>query len=420
MGRMLRRENVRMIRVDNLFKIYGDNPSVAFDMLGSGISPDRIHHEIGNVVAVNNVSFEAHAEIFVIMGLSGSGKSTLLRCINRLIEPNSGDILLSDRRDGTNFVSITRCSPSELREIRRFRLSMVFQNFGLLPNRDVLSNVSFGLEVRRSEGKSERLQKSREAIEAVGLEGWENALLSQLSGGMKQRVGLARAFVTDAEVLLMDEPFSALDPLIRSQLQTHFLKLLVEKEMRDKTVIFVTHDLQEAMKLGNRIAIMEKGSFVQIGTPEEIILAPKTEYVSEFVKDVNPVPVISVRHVVMPIGSSDGSCGGMEPGRSDGRIAFQFNGDRFVVVLSDDPDTSMTCLINDRPIPVTSSFELAQNEYGRYGDDPREIVICVGSECLLEEAIIAKSHTRYPLIVCDGGKVLGIVREKDILKGIIN
>jgi glycine betaine/proline transport system ATP-binding protein len=221
------------------------------------------------------------------MGLSGSGKSTLLRCINRLIEPSKGKILI-------NGADITRMKPGDLKKLRRHKLSMVFQHFGLLPNRSVLENVAFGLEIR-GESKTEREVKAKEALQMVGLQGWENSRLHELSGGMQQRVGLARSLVVDSEILLMDEPFSALDPLIRRQLQDEFIKLRATVR---KTVVFVTHDLFEALKLGDRIAIMKDGEIVQCGTPQDIVSRPSDDYVSEFVKDVPKAKILSAESIM--------------------------------------------------------------------------------------------------------------------------
>jgi len=268
--------NKREICCKNLWKIFGPDPEKALHKASNGASKEQILEETGHVIAVKDASFEVREnEIFVVMGLSGSGKSTLVRCINRLIEPTSGEILIED-------AEIARMSDTELRELRRHKLSMVFQNFGLLPHRSVLDNIAFGLEVR-GDSRKDRRAKAFQALELVGLKGWEKSHIYELSGGMQQRVGLARALAVGPKTLLMDEPFSALDPLIRRQMQDEFLTM---SSVMEKTVIFITHDLIEALKLGDRIAIMRDGEIVQIGTPEEIVGKPADDYVSEFVKDV--------------------------------------------------------------------------------------------------------------------------------------
>lgn len=272
----------------NLWKIFGPHAESVLDAIRNGVTKEQIFQDTGHVIAVRDVSFEVREnEVFVIMGLSGSGKSTLLRCINRLIEPTRGTVFI----DGTDLAQLT---DDELKELRRCKLSMVFQNFGLLPHRSVLDNVAFGLEVR-GEGRREREEKALQALELVGLQGWEKSRIQELSGGMQQRVGLARALAVGSEILLMDEPFSALDPLIRRQMQDEFLNL---RSVVKKTVVFITHDLIEALKLGDHIAIMKDGEIVQIGTPEEIVASPANEYVEEFVKDVPRGKVISARAIM--------------------------------------------------------------------------------------------------------------------------
>ncbi|MCK4369044.1 MAG: glycine betaine/L-proline ABC transporter ATP-binding protein [Dehalococcoidales bacterium] len=269
-------EEEAKVLCQNLWKIFGPDPQQVLSNIDDGATKQEVLEETGHVIAVKDVSFEVYEnEIFVIMGLSGSGKSTLVRCINRLIEPTSGMVLI----DG---VDIAQMNNAELRQLRRHKLSMVFQNFGLLPHRSVLDNVVFGLELRR-EKRKERQKKAARAIEMVGLKGWEKSRIYELSGGMQQRVGLARSLAVDSEIILMDEPFSALDPLIRRQMQDEFINL---RSVVKKTVIFITHDLIEALKLGDRIAIMKDGEIVQIGTPEEIVSQPADDYVSEFVRDV--------------------------------------------------------------------------------------------------------------------------------------
>ena len=264
------------IEIKNLSILFGPEKMRAKRMLVAGKSKQDILKETGCTVAVRNANLKIEeGELFVIMGLSGSGKSTLLRCINRLNEPSLGEVFINGK-------NITTSSDKELLDIRRKEMAMVFQHFGLLPHRTVLSNIAFGLELQ-GVPKKERDQKAVESVALVGLKGYENQKVSELSGGMQQRVGLARAIANDPEVLLMDEAFSALDPLIRVQMQDELLKL---QEKMQKTIIFITHDLDEAIKLGDRIAIMKDGEVVQVGTPEEILTDPANHYVSRFTENV--------------------------------------------------------------------------------------------------------------------------------------
>jgi len=265
------------ISLNNVYKIFGERPDKALDMIRAGKTKSEIHSATGCSVGVNDASFEIKAgEIFVIMGLSGSGKSTLLRLLNRLIEPTAGAIKI-DGRD------ITQMSRKELIDLRRRDISMVFQSFALLPNRTVLNNASFGLEVA-GVNEAERRQKALVALKAVGLDGYEDSLPDQLSGGMKQRVGLARALASEPTILLMDEAFSALDPLIRTEMQDELVRLQSEQS---RTIVFVSHDLDEAMRIGDRICIMQNGSVIQVGTPDEIVMSPANDYVRSFFRNVD-------------------------------------------------------------------------------------------------------------------------------------
>ncbi|MGI6731978.1 MAG: quaternary amine ABC transporter ATP-binding protein [Anaerovoracaceae bacterium] len=276
------------LEVENLVKIYGSNSQKALQMLKQGASKEKILEETGSTVGVNNVSFSVkNGEVFVVMGLSGSGKSTILRCLNRLIEPTSGSIKI----DGTD---ITKLDQKELRKFRQEKTAMVFQQFALLPHRTVLSNTVYGLELQNI-SKAEREEKARRNLEMVGLGGWEDKYPDELSGGMKQRVGLARALTMDTDLLLMDEAFSALDPLIREEMQDELITL---QNKMNKTIIFITHDLNEAMKLGDRIAFLRDGELIQVGTPEEITTNPADEYVEKFVRGVDRSMVLTAKHVM--------------------------------------------------------------------------------------------------------------------------
>ena len=277
------------IEIKDLSILFGPEKAKAKKMIKQGKSKQEILKETGCTIAVRNANLEIkEGEMFVIMGLSGSGKSTLVRCINRLNEPSMGEIWLSGR-------NITSLSDKELLQIRRKEMAMVFQHFGLLPHRTVLSNIAFGLELQ-GVPKEEREKKAYESIAVVGLKGYENQRVDELSGGMQQRVGLARALANDPEVLLMDEAFSALDPLIREQMQDELLDL---QEKMKRTIVFITHDLDEAIKLGDRNAIMKDGEVVQVGTPEEILTDPANDYVTRFTESVDRGRVVTASSIML-------------------------------------------------------------------------------------------------------------------------
>ncbi|OZI73958.1 quaternary amine ABC transporter ATP-binding protein [Bordetella genomosp. 12] len=278
------------IEVKNIYKIFGPHPQKCLKAAQDGISKEALLAETGHTLGLRNISLSIdEGSIFVIMGLSGSGKSTLIRHFNRLIEPSAGQILV----DGVDVVSLNK---RDLETFRQKKMSMVFQRFGLFPHRTVLDNAAYGLAVQ-GVSRSEREQRARHWLEQVGLTGFESQYPHQLSGGMQQRVGLARALATDAEILLMDEAFSALDPLIRREMQDHLLQLQAKL---NKTIVFITHDLDEALRLGNRIAILKDGELVQEGTPEDILLSPANDYVQAFLQDVNRTKVLNAAHAVNP------------------------------------------------------------------------------------------------------------------------
>ncbi|MEI7966071.1 MAG: glycine betaine/L-proline ABC transporter ATP-binding protein [Actinomycetota bacterium] len=278
------------IELRHIWKVFGQGDgNNAIALAQGGVSRADILQQTQQTVAVRDVSFSvARGETFVVMGLSGSGKSTLIRCLARLIEPTSGQVLLG----GDDLLAM---SNDQLIDVRRGRMSMVFQHFGLFPHRKVIDNIAYGLEVQKI-NKATRLARATEVLNIVGLDGWANHYPQQLSGGMQQRVGLARALAVDPQILLFDEPFSALDPLIRKEMQDELIRL--QKTMQ-RTVVFITHDFAEALRLGDRIAIMKDGSFDQIGTPEEIVANPATPYVREFVNDVPRAKVLSVKTVTV-------------------------------------------------------------------------------------------------------------------------
>ena len=278
-----------IIAVNSVWKVFGKHPERALDPQNLGKSKAELQAELGVVIGLHDVSFEVQrGETFVIMGLSGSGKSTMVRCLIRLIEPTAGNITISGD-------DITAMSDKELMEFRRGRIAMVFQHYGLMPHRSVLENAAWGLEVQ-GVPEAQRHARTREILSMVGLGGWESSYPRQLSGGMQQRVGLARALVVDTPIMLMDEPFSGLDPLIRRQMQDELLRL---QEELQKTIVFITHDLNEALKLGDRIVIMHDGRVAQIGSPEDIVLRPEDEYVGDFTQDVRLESVLTASKVMV-------------------------------------------------------------------------------------------------------------------------
>jgi len=287
---MSEEENPKVkISCKNVWKVFGANPRQAIESIDDTMTKKEILEETGNVIAVKDVSFDVHeGEIFVVMGLSGSGKSTLVRCFNGLYTPTKGNVII----DGADLATMGK---KELRMIRRHKISMVFQHFALFPHRTILDNVAYGLELQNIE-KSKRYERAMEVLELVSLNGWEKNYPDELSGGMQQRVGLARSLALDPEILLMDEPFSALDPLIRRQMHEEFIQLMTKVR---KTIVFISHDLNEAMRLGSRIAIMKDGKIEQIGTPEEIVCRPGSEYVCEFISDISREKVIKVRSIMI-------------------------------------------------------------------------------------------------------------------------
>ena len=276
------------IEINNVYKIFGSNPKSILPMVKDGASKEEILDKTGHTVGLDNVTLKIEeGEIFVCMGLSGSGKSTLIRHLNRLIDPTDGEIIV----EGTNVMSLNK---QQLIEFRRHKMSMVFQRFGLFPHRTVIDNVGYGLEMQ-GVAEAERKKTAMEKIEAVGLSGFENQFPAQLSGGMQQRVGLARALANDTDIMLMDEAFSALDPLIRSDMQKQLIDL--QSELK-KTIVFITHDLDESLRLGDHIGILNHGKLVQVGTPVDIIMNPADDYVKAFVKDVNRTKVIKAKTIM--------------------------------------------------------------------------------------------------------------------------
>ena len=319
------------IQIQNVWKIFGNNSEEALDAIqNKNISKQEALEKYNSVIGVSNVSFNVNkGEIFCVMGLSGSGKSTLVRHINRLLEPTSGKILINDQ-------DVMQFDKDSLQELRNKKIGMVFQNFALMPHRSVLDNIAMPLEIR-GVSKNDRLDAANKILNIVELQGWGNKYAHELSGGMQQRVGLARALAADPEFLLMDEPFSALDPLIRRQLQSEFIKL--SKQMK-KTTVFITHDLDEAVRVGHRIAIMRDGAVVQIGTPEEIVINPADEYVADFVKGISRLKVVQAKTIMQSVKDYESKIGPLD---NDSEIVNEND------VLSKLIETSIS---KDKPIVV--------------------------------------------------------------------
>jgi glycine betaine/proline transport system ATP-binding protein len=312
----------RCLDVRGIWKVFGPNPKRAIAAAGDGLDRAEILRQTGCTVGVRDVSFDVRrGETFVVMGLSGSGKSTLIRCVSRLTDSTAGQVLL----DGED---LTAMDDRALREVRRKKLSMVFQHFGLFPHRLVIDNAAYGLEVQ-GVPKAERHERAQRVIDIVGLRGYERHYPQQLSGGMQQRVGLARALAVNPEVLFFDEPFSALDPLIRRDMQDELIRLQGELQ---RTIVFITHDFAEAIKLGDRIAIMKDGVFDQVGTAAELIMSPATDYVREFTHDIPKAKVLTARDVMAAL---DGSAG--EVAATERTVGADATVESLVRRLLDDP-----------------------------------------------------------------------------------
>lgn len=388
---------MKKIEVNNLTKIFGSHPQQGLKRLMNGEQKESILAETGMTVGVNQASFSVEAgEFFVIMGLSGSGKSTLIRLVNRLIEPTSGEVLI----DGQNIVEMGK---DDLIETRRKKLGMVFQQFGLFPHRTVLQNVAYGLEIQGVK-KEERNKRAQQSIEDVGLHGYENSYPKELSGGMQQRVGLARALANDSDILLMDEAFSALDPLIRKEMQDELLNL---QNKLGKTILFITHDLDEALKLGDRIAIMKNGEIVQVGTADEILENPANEYVSNFVKDVDRSKVLMASHVMkkpaVHMADKSGALAAVRKMEEAGASSI------FVV----DKDNNFKGLLTiDNAINAYKASLPIENVLI---EDIHEI----SPETPLNDLFGVAVEAKYPLAVVENGKLLGIVSRVSILSGLV-
>jgi glycine betaine/proline transport system ATP-binding protein len=377
--------------------VFGRSPERALQLLDRGEGREAILEQTGQVIGVADATVAIEeGEICVLMGLSGSGKSTLLRCVNGLNKATRGEVLVEDANGP---VDVARCDLATLRRLRTRRIAMVFQQFALLPWRTVAENVGFGLELRGM-AKAERERVVADKLKLVGLEQWRDKHAHELSGGMQQRVGLARTFATDADILLMDEPFSALDPLIRTRLQDELLEL--QRSLR-KTIIFVSHDLDEAMKLGNHIAIMEGGRIVQYGEPEDIVLNPASTYVADFVAHMNPLNVLTGASLMTRVTSV--ACRGAE-------ILLDRNR-RVVMTLGADGSPGAVRIL-DQPGRVIP-----------YGDglDPASLdrhAVVVAPPCIkLRTALEIRHRTGNPLAMVEGGRLVGVIGDDEIYRGIL-
>lgn len=385
------------IRVENLIKIFGKKTGVALKKLEDGKSKTEILRETGQIVGVNNVSFNVYeGEIFVIMGLSGSGKSTLIRCLNLLNKPTSGKILL----DGENIVKYDN---KQIRRFRQNKMAMVFQHFGLFTHKTVLANVEYGLEVKGTP-KEERLKIAMEMLETVGLKGYENQLPNQLSGGMQQRVGLARALANDPDILLMDEPFSALDPLIRREIQ---LELISIQAKLKKTIIFITHDINEAFKLGHRVAVMKDGKIVQVGTPEEILTNPSDEYIEDFVRDIDRSKIIQAGGIM----DKSTPLGFLNAGPNVALKEMRSNGISSLFIVDKDLRLQGIVTVDDTVKAIKDKKTLLEILKHDFSTTLPDVYI----QDLISEAV----ETKYPIAVVDeDNKLLGIIVRSTILSGL--
>ncbi|ELB2117942.1 choline ABC transporter ATP-binding protein [Vibrio parahaemolyticus] len=382
------------ITIENLDVVFGQQQSQALALLDQGKSRQEIIDETGQVVGVDNVSLTVkRGEICVLMGLSGSGKSSLLRTVNGLNDISRGSLKI---QDGDDMVELANCNEQTLRHLRTHRVSMVFQKFALMPWLTVLDNVAFGLEMQGI-GKAERRAKAREQLEMVGLSEWESKFPHELSGGMQQRVGLARAFAMDTDILLMDEPFSALDPLIRAQLQD---ELILLQEKLNKTILFVSHDLDEALKIGNNIAIMESGKLIQHGKPEQIILAPETDYVADFVAHTNPLNVLKGRSLMK---SSDALV------REEERVLIC-------------PDKEIWVTQESKGLSLSDSKQsLIQwvSESSNLDDVESNSVVQVSPNISMREAIELKQRSNQPLLMVEDNKLVGVLSDHELYDALL-
>ncbi|MCJ8339345.1 MAG: choline ABC transporter ATP-binding protein [Pseudomonadales bacterium] len=385
------------ISIRNVDVIFGNNTVKSLALLDQGQTRQQIIQNTGDTVGVQDASIEiAEGEICVLMGLSGSGKSSLLRAINGLNTISRGSLLV---KDGEQMVDVASCDSKTLLHMRGHRISMVFQNFALMPWLSVIDNVAFGLEMQGMP-KAERLQKALQQLQMVGLEQWADKLPNQLSGGMQQRVGLARAFAMDTDILLMDEPFSALDPLIRTQLQDELIEL--QQNMK-KTIVFVSHDLDEALKIGSKIGIMESAKIIQYDTPENIVLNPANAYVQDFVAHTNPLNVLKGHSLMTPLATNGsenfGQC-----------IDFQ----QQIKLFVDSKQQLLKVTIAEQPSQVQHcSQEMPIEQLAR------DKVTIVPADIGMRRAIEIKYHTGLPLILAQQQKILGSLNDQSFYHALL-
>ncbi|MDW7651776.1 MAG: glycine betaine/L-proline ABC transporter ATP-binding protein [Bacillota bacterium] len=386
------------IQVENLSKIFGRNPKAALKHLEAGLSKDEILKKTGQTVGIHNVSFDVNeGEIFVIMGLSGSGKSTLIRCLNLLNKPTAGKIYV----DGENIVTYNK---DKLSDFRKNKVAMVFQHFGLLTHRTVISNVEYGLEIK-GVPKQERRETALRTLATVGLEGWGDKYPGELSGGMQQRVGLARALTNDPDILLMDEPFSALDPLIRREMQ---LELLDIQSQLQKTIVFITHDVNEAFKLGDRVAVMKDGKAVQIDTPENILANPADDYIRDFVQDIDRTKVLQAKNVMfMP-----GALGFLKDGPKVVVNTMEKNGISSLFVVDSKRILQGIISIDDAVRAVKENKQLT--------DIITQDFHTTTEDTYVQDLIPKATETKVPIaVVNENNKLLGIIVRASVLSSLI-
>ena len=393
-------EPEHQIEVNGVWKVFGNSPERALQSEYAPKSRAEIQEELGLVIALRDVSFTVDpGEIFVVMGLSGSGKSTLARCLIRLIEATKGQI----RFDGDDILAY---SPEQLMQFRRSKVAMVFQHYALLPHRRVLDNVAYGLEIRGME-KEDRQRAASETIETVGLKGWEDYYPREMSGGMQQRVGLARALAVNPDVLLMDEPFSGLDPLIRREMQDELVS--IQSELR-KTIVFITHDLNEALKLGDRIAIMRDGEIIQEGSPEEIVTLPTDEYVTEFVRDVSRAKVIQAKAIMR---EPDAVVNEWQGPRAALRTMDSHGLDAVFLIAR---DFKLRGILTEEQAKALASQRMKSLEGAQVTP-----ALTTSPETYIEEIIPIAAKSRHPVaVVSDNGSLLGEIRRGALLTGMSN
>ena len=391
-------ESEQQIEVNGVWKVFGDRPELALQSEYAPKSRTEIQEELGLVIALRDVSFTVDpGEIFVVMGLSGSGKSTLARCLIRLIEATKGQI----RFDGDDILAY---SPEQLMQFRRSKVAMVFQHYALLPHRRVLDNVAYGLEIRGME-KEDRQRAASETIETVGLKGWEDYYPKEMSGGMQQRVGLARALTVNPDVLIMDEPFSGLDPLIRREMQDELVS--IQSELR-KTIVFITHDLNEALKLGDRIAIMRDGEIIQEGSPEEIVTLPSDEYVTEFVRDVSRAKVIQAKTIMR---EPDAVVNEWQGPRAALRTMDSHGLDAVFLIAR---DFKLRGILTEEQAKALASQRMKSLEGAQVTP-----ALTTSPETYIEEIIPIAAQSEYPVaVVADNGNLLGEIRRGALLTGM--